>query len=72
MKKILFLIIISLYLVGCSSSVNTANMTPEQRLTYAKSLYTDEDYLDALNEFQSLILQCEYLEKVLTLETRLY
>ena len=57
MKKLLFLIVISLYLAGCSSSVNTANMTPEQRLTYAKSLYTDEDYLNALNEFQSLILQ---------------
>jgi outer membrane protein assembly factor BamD len=32
-------------------------MTPEERLTYAKSLYNDEDYLDALNEFQSLLLQ---------------
>ncbi len=57
MKKILFLIIVSIYLFGCSSSVNTVNMTPDERLNYAKSLYNDEDYLDALNEFQSLILQ---------------
>jgi len=32
-------------------------MTPDERINYAKSLYNDEDYLDALNEFQSLILQ---------------
>ena len=57
MKKIIFLVILSLYIIGCSSSVDTLNMTPEQRLAYAKSLYNDEDYLDALNEFQSLILQ---------------
>ena len=57
MKKILFLIIVSIYFFGCSSSVNTVNMTPDERLNYAKSLYNDEDYLDALNEFQSLILQ---------------
>ncbi len=57
MKKILFLIIVSIYFFGCSSSVNTVNMTPDERINYAKSLYNDEDYLDALNEFQSLILQ---------------
>ena len=57
MKKIILLAIISLYLFGCSSSVNTLEMTPDQRLTYAKSLYNDEDYQDALTEFQSLILQ---------------
>ncbi len=57
MKKIIFLAVLSLYLFGCSSSVDTINMTPDQRLAYAKSLYNDEDYLDALNEFQSLILQ---------------
>ena len=57
MKKIVFIIILSLYLWGCSSSVNTVNMTPDERLTYAEGLYKDEDYLDALNEFQSIILQ---------------
>jgi outer membrane protein assembly factor BamD len=57
MKKILILIVLSLYLWGCSSSVNTANMNADQHLAYAKSLYNDEDYLDALNEFQALILQ---------------
>jgi outer membrane protein assembly factor BamD len=57
MKKLLFLIVLSLYLAGCSSSVETANMTPDERLAYAEGLYNDEDFLEALNEFQSLILQ---------------
>ncbi len=57
MKKFFFLSILSLYAIGCSSTVDTLNMTPDQRLTYAKNLYNNEDYLDALNEFQSLILQ---------------
>ncbi len=57
MKKLFLLFIFSLYIIGCSSSVDTVNMTPDQRLAYAKSLYNDENYLDALNEFQSLILQ---------------
>jgi outer membrane protein assembly factor BamD len=57
MKKFFFLIILAFYIFGCSSSVDTVNMTPDQRLAYAKSLYNDEDYLDALNEFQSLLLQ---------------
>ena len=57
MTKIFFLVVISLYIIGCSTTVDTVNMTPAQKLDYAKSLYNDEDYLEALNEFQSLILQ---------------
>lgn len=49
----LFLLIFA----GCSSSIDTTNMTPEDRLSYAIKLYTDEDYLEAINELQALLLQ---------------
>jgi outer membrane protein assembly factor BamD len=54
-------IIISLLLIlviaGCSSSVDTTNMTGENRLAYAVKLYDNEDYLEAINEFQAILLQ---------------
>jgi outer membrane protein assembly factor BamD len=42
---------------GCSSSVDTINFTPDERLAYAMKIYNDEDYEDALNEFQAIVLQ---------------
>lgn len=46
-----------MFFSGCSSSVDTTNMTPENRLSYAIKLYTEEDYLEAINELQALLLQ---------------
>jgi len=57
MQKTL-LILITLFIAwGCSSSFDTSNMTPEERLSYAKKLYDQEDYQEAIDEFQALILQ---------------
>jgi len=56
MKK-LFLLVIPVILTGCSASVDTINLGPEERLKYAISLYNDEDYQEALNEFQNVVLQ---------------
>jgi outer membrane protein assembly factor BamD len=42
---------------ACSSSVDTATMTADEHFNYAKSLYDDEDYLDAITEFQAILLQ---------------
>jgi len=42
---------------GCSSSQNTINLNAKEHLDYALKLYHDEDYLDAIQEFQSIILQ---------------
>lgn len=50
---VFFLLVIS----GCSSSIDTINMTGENRLAYAIKLYDDEDYLEAINEFQAILLQ---------------
>ncbi len=57
--KYLFFIPVLFLLVfeGCSSGPDTANMTGENRLSYAISLYNDEDYLEAINELQAILLQ---------------
>ena len=57
MKNILILILFSLVIWGCGGSVNTVNMTPEDRLAYAVKLYNNEDYEQAVNEFSSIVLQ---------------
>lgn len=59
-NKILIIIplfILSIILGGCSASKDTANMTPQEHLDYAMGLYNDEDYQDALTEFQAIVLQ---------------
>lgn len=56
MKKLIFAIIIAI-LAGCSGSKNTANMTPNEHFDYAMTLYNDEDFEQALNEFQTILLQ---------------
>jgi outer membrane protein assembly factor BamD len=57
MKKIFIPIFISLLIWGCTGSINTANMTPDEYFKYAKSLFDDEDYLQSIQEFQSILLQ---------------
>jgi outer membrane protein assembly factor BamD len=57
MKNLLILILLSLFVWGCGGSLNTVNMSPSDRLTYAIKLYNDEDYEQAVNEFSSLVLQ---------------
>ena len=57
MRKTLVIIAFSLFIWGCGSSVDTSNYTPSERLAYAEKLYNDEDYFDAVQEFQSIILQ---------------
>jgi outer membrane protein assembly factor BamD len=58
MKYLFFIpVLLLLVIAGCSSSVDTTNMTPPNRLSYAIKLYNDEDYLEAINELQALLLQ---------------
>lgn len=57
MKNTLILIFFTLFLFACSSTLDTTNMTPEERLAYAKSLYEQEDYEEAVKEFDAIILQ---------------
>lgn len=56
MKKLIILIL-PLIAAGCSSSIDTINLGPEERLKYAIELYNDEDYQEVVGEFQNIILQ---------------
>ena len=42
---------------ACSSTLDTANMTPEERLAYAIKLYQEDDSEEAVKEFEAVILQ---------------
>ncbi len=57
MKNLFLPILFSLILWGCSTTKDTTNMLPEERLDYAKSLFNNEDYDEALKEFQVIVLQ---------------
>jgi outer membrane protein assembly factor BamD len=56
-KYILIFLTSMLIFAGCSASINTANMVPSERLSYAMKLYNDEDYEEALNEFEAITMQ---------------
>ena len=57
MKNIFALILLSLFLFACSASIDTTDMTPEEKLSYSVSLYDQEDYEEAVKEFEAIILQ---------------
>ncbi len=57
MKKILPLFVVLLFLAGCSSSIDTSNLGEDERFQYAMKLFNNEDYLEAVDEFQAIILQ---------------
>jgi len=42
---------------ACSSSINTVDFGPDERLQYAIALFEEEDYEDAATEFEALLLQ---------------
>ncbi len=56
-KKVFAVIIFSLIVAGCGGIKDTTNMPPSERLNYDIQLYNQEDYQDALSEFQALVLQ---------------
>ena len=58
MNKIIFSAgLLFLLFWGCSSSIDVTNLSPEVRLQNAISLYNDEDYEEAANEFEAILLQ---------------
>ncbi len=46
-----------LFYSACSSSVDTSQLTPEEYFNYVLQLYNNEDYEQAIIEFQNIILQ---------------
>ncbi len=57
MKQIIILLFLSIGLWNCSSSIDTSALNAEEHLEYAKKLMMDEDYEQAVLEFQSILLQ---------------
>lgn len=59
MKKyfVVFSILSILIITSCSSSLETVNLGPEERLAVAIKLYENEDYLDAIKEFEAILIQ---------------
>ena len=57
MKRIVIILLFSLLMAGCSGSIDTTELTPEEHFDYAMSLFNDEDYQAALTELQSIVLQ---------------
>ena len=56
-KLVILLSLPALLFWGCSSSVVISELTPEEHLKYAISLYDEEEYEDAVKEFESILLQ---------------
>lgn len=56
MRKIFVLILLAFF-AACSGSKDTTTMTPEEHFNYAMELYNDEDYEQAISEFQTILLQ---------------
>ncbi|MBI5214250.1 MAG: outer membrane protein assembly factor BamD [Ignavibacteriae bacterium] len=59
MTKIIyvFIFLISIFFLGCSSSDLTKNMTAEERFEIGKQLFDEEDYFEAKKEFELIKLQ---------------
>jgi outer membrane protein assembly factor BamD len=56
-KKFFVFSIVPILFWSCSSSIDTANLSAEERYNYALNLFNDEDYEEALKEFQAIVLQ---------------
>lgn len=57
MKNLILLILAAVAIWNCSSYVDTSTLSAEEHLEYAKRLMREEDYEEAVKEFQSILLQ---------------
>jgi len=56
-KLFILLSLLGLLIWGCSSSADLTEVTPEEHLQNAIKLYVNEDYEDAVREFEAILLQ---------------
>ena len=57
MNKLLIFISVVIFGWSCSSSIDTVNLSPEDRLKNAIRLFEDEDDEEAVKEFEAILLQ---------------
>lgn len=53
----LFAVMVLLLWNGCSSEIDTIDMGAKERFDYAMTLYEEEDYLEVIQELETLLLQ---------------
>ncbi|MBU0561055.1 MAG: outer membrane protein assembly factor BamD [Bacteroidetes bacterium] len=52
-----FILVVAVIIAGCSGTKDIAVLTPEEHFNYAMEFYNDEDFEEAINEFQTILLQ---------------
>ncbi|MFA8342585.1 MAG: outer membrane protein assembly factor BamD [Rhodothermaceae bacterium] len=57
MKNILALVVLMVVVFGCKAMTDTSGFTPAEHYEFAKSFYDDEDYLEAIAQFKSILVQ---------------
>lgn len=57
MKKYLTFVFAITMLWGCARTLDTSQMSPEEHLNYALTLFNEGSHLEALSEFQSILIQ---------------
>lgn len=57
MLKVVLVLLISLFIINCAGNKPKPDWDAEQYFKYAKSLYDDEDYYEASNEFTVVVLR---------------
>lgn len=57
MKKYFLFLLLALIYWNCGSSIDTANLGPNERMDYAVKLYDDGDYEMAIKELEAILLQ---------------
>lgn len=59
MKSLKYLILLTtgIIFINCSGSKDLTSLTPEERFALAKEKFDKKDYLEAINEFENLMIQ---------------
>ncbi len=57
LKSILVILLLAAFIIGCSGSVDTNNLSAEEYYNYVLNLYNEEDYDIAVQEWQNFLLQ---------------
>ena len=58
MNKLVIISLLTAFVFwSCSSSIEVSELSPEEHLNYAIKLYEEEDYQEAVQEFEAILLQ---------------
>ncbi|MCX8057157.1 MAG: outer membrane protein assembly factor BamD [Ignavibacteria bacterium] len=55
--KIITILLVSIIFFSCSGSKDLSSLTPEERFALAKTKFDKKDYLEAISDFESIMIQ---------------